>query len=92
MPGHELCQNICYKTILLNRFSNYGTELPYTPNYNFPNLAATSGAPDWPDYSGVDSTTSTPFESRQTPEAISNLGGGNVTNTLDNPPTGWLVI
>ena len=69
------------------RFPNYGNDMPYTPNYTFPNLAATSGASDWADYSGVDSTTSTPFEARQTPETITNLTG-NGGNTLENTLTG----
>ena len=60
--------------------------MPYTPNYTFPNLTAASGASDWADYSGVDSTTSTPFEARQTPDVLSNLA---VANAMENTQTGW---
>jgi hypothetical protein len=61
--------------------------MPYTPNYTFPNLAAPTGASDWPDYSGVDSTTNTPFEARQTPD-LTSIGNSNGSSPMDTAQTG----
>jgi hypothetical protein len=63
--------------------------MPYTPNYTFPNLTGTTGpTADWPDYSGVDSTTNTPFEARQTPDGLSPLASNNGTTPMDTTQTG----
>ena len=69
--------------ILFSRFPSYGNDMPYTPNYTFPNLTAPTGASDWPDYSGVDSTTNTPFEARQTPD-LTSIG----SSPMDTSQTG----
>ena len=61
--------------------------MPYTPNYTFPNLTAPTGASDWPDYSGVDSTTNTPFEARQTPD-LTSIGNSNGSSPMDTSQTG----
>ncbi len=65
--------------------------MPYTPNYAFPNLTANSGATDWPDYSGVDSTTNTPFEARQTPD-LASITNTNGTSPMDTAQTGTYSI
>ena len=74
-------------SILLFRFPSYGNDMPYTPNYTFPNLTAPAGASDWPDYSGVDSTTNTPFEARQTPD-LTSMGNSNGSSPMDTTQTG----